>query len=258
MAGIVALSINETRLERVDAPAFLFVAFTSVGAFHWLRRWTAVRWLAASLPFWALGNASDGMMAGALGLTMAWLVTGALLPTLPARRRRFGGAPLPQLASGPLVPVESRTFPCGRRSRLLGWAAAALAVTAAALAAAAAFGADAAVSGGLAMGAVIVAATFAFGNWFADRMRLRSDEIGLHSRVLFGERTLPWREVADVHLRYVFLGMGGGMRIVYFVVRSPTREFSFTGSMAGADDLRRIIEQATGLTFPEPEFTSTL
>lgn len=256
-AGLGVLTMNETRLERVDTGALLFVGLTSTGAFVWARRRTALRWLVASLPFWAVANASGPMMAGALILTMAWLVSATLGPVLPGRRRRRGGTPLPHLANGPLVPVTARAFSGGQRSRVLAIATWILTALAVVLAFSSAASPDPAVSGALAVACAIMAATFAFGNWFADRMRLRVDGAGLHSRVLFREHTVPWPEVTDVYLRYVFLGMGGGVRLVYYCVASTTREFAFPSSMAGASDLTRTIEEATGLTFPAPEFEAT-
>ena len=49
---------------------------------------------------------------------------------------------------------------------------------------------------------------------------------------------------------------GTGMRIVYYCVRSTTREFAFPSSMPGAEALKAAIEQATGLTFPAPRITA--
>jgi hypothetical protein len=105
---------------------------------------------------------------------------------------------------------------------------------------------------GLAISSAIMAATFAFSNWFATRVRLRLDEHGLHSRTLVMERTIRWREIAGLTLRYVFLP-GFGMRLVYYCAYSPTREVAFPSSMVGAKELQAAIEQATGLAWPAPE-----
>ena len=64
--------------------------------------------------------------------------------------------------------------------------------------------------------------------------------------------TIPWREVAGLTIRYVFLP-GYGMRLVYFVVFSPSREFAFVSNMHRAEELKESIETALALKWPEPE-----
>lgn len=178
----------------------------------------------------------------------------AVGPTLPARRRRFKGAPLAHLANGPLVPVAPRVFVAAVRSRfitIVTWVFAALTVVLAVLSGATA---DGQTAGALAVASAIISATSAFSNWFAGRVRLRVDADGVHGRTLFTEHHIPWNEVALLSLRYVF--MGSGLRLVYYSVRSPTREVAFTSRMPGADELRRTIEEATGVVWAEPEIES--
>ena len=190
------------------------------------------------------------------GLSLVgWLM---LRPVLPGRRIKHGGAPQPHLAAGPLVRVAPAVFYGGHKSRFLSIASKVMGVTSLALALAGVRAAedDAAVYLGLAISSAIVAITFAFGNWFATRMRLRLDGTGLHSRLLFGEHTLPWNEVSSLSLRYVTMPRTG-VRLIYYCVRSPTREFAFPNTQQGAEELRQVIARATGLAWPEPEITPT-
>ncbi len=195
-------------------------------------------------------------LAWIAGLSLVgWLM---LRPLLPGRRILHGGVPQAHLAAGPLVLVAPAVFYGGHKSRFLSVASVVLGVTTLALALAAARAADddAAIYLGLAISSAIIAITFAFGNWFATRMRLRIDGTGLHSRVLFGEHTLPWKEVSSLTLRYVTVPRTG-VRLIYYCVRSPTREFAFPNTQQGADDLRQLIARATGLAWPEPDITPT-
>jgi hypothetical protein len=217
-----------------------------------------LRVLLASIPCWVYGNASEPILLTAVGLTIASLAIVAVGPTLAGRRvKRPGAAPLPHLASGPLVPVTARTFFGGQRSRFLRHAAMALAVAALLLFIAAAAGYDAALTTGLGLSAVIISATFAFGNWFANRVRLRIDDIGVHGRTMLREHTARWSDISGLRLRYLFLP-GYGIRLVYYVVETPAAEVAFPSSMRGAKELQAAIEAATGLQWAEPEITPTM
>jgi hypothetical protein len=190
------------------------------------------------------------------GLSLVgWLM---LRPMLPGRRIVNGGVPQPHLAAGPLVLVAPAVFYGGHKSRVLSIASVVLGVTAVVLALASARAAqdEVAVYVGLAISSAIIAITFVFGNWFATRMRLRLDGMGLHSRLLFGEHTLPWKEVSSLSLRYVTIPRSG-VRLIYYCVRSPTREFAFPNTQQGAEELRQVIARATGLAWPEPDITPT-
>lgn len=257
LAGIVALVQHEHRLERADASAIVYVVCTATGLALWLRRHTVLRWLAASLPFWSLANAAGWSMFLALVLSIGSLAVLAVGPTLPGRRIRRDGDPLPHLANGPIAAIHPAAYSGGRRSRGLAIAALAfvgltmLFVCLASLRLDA-FTTSSDVNIALAISSAIIASTLFFSNWFADRVRLRIDEHGLHSRALFREQTMPWHEVAGLTIRYVFFP-GYGMRIVYFVVFSPSREFAFLSTMHGAGDLKESIETALGVKWPEPE-----
>lgn len=188
--------------------------------------------------------------AGAIAI-FVWL---SVRPTLPSRRIRHGGEPLPHLARGPLVPVAPAVFYGGHTSRFLSVASAMLgfATLALGLAGARAAGDEAAIYTGLAIASAIVAITFTFSNWFATRMHLRVDQQGLHSRLLFGEHTIRWCDVTGLSLRYVRLPRTG-LPLVYYGVTAPRREFAFPHTQAGAAQLRRTIEAATGLRWDEPD-----
>lgn len=195
---------------------------------------------------------SDVFTAAVLLLLLAVVIRLAVGPTLPARRRRYRGQPLTQLAAGPLVPIAPRSFPGARRTRFLSFATVVLAVLAIALIAMAGVGYFASEMGGLGLAVGIIAATFAFSNWFARRVHVRIDHAGVHGRVMFGEKTIRWQDLAALQLRYLFMP-GPGVRMVYYSLRSPTTEIAFPSSMEGAKELRDAIEQATGERWPSPE-----
>jgi len=234
----------------------LVVAGGSALLFLSLRRWTALRYAAASLPCWAIANEQPWAMTAALGLTFTALYQGGLAPVLPTRRRRTEGPPLWQLAAGPRAMPEPRTYPGGTPSRALARLAWGMGALAALLVILAGTSEEPEVLVALALASTIIGGTFAFANWFATRVHLRIDARGVHARVLLAEHTVPWADVRELSLRYVFLG--AGVRMVYFCVRSSTREIAFPSSMAGAADLRTAIERAAGVRWPDPEFTSTL
>ncbi len=254
--GFISLAASPAGVDGLDAGGVGFMAGVSAGAVIGLRRWESLRWIAASLPFWAMSGAVGWAQYVALGLTFLGMAVGAVGPTLPGRRRRRAGAPMPHLASGPLVPVVARVYQNAHPSRVIQVATIVFGVLAVGLAIPAARGGDPETTA-LAVSSLIIAVTFAFSNWFAGRVQLRVDGEGLHSRLFFRVHTIPWPEVSALHLRYVFLpGVGG--RIVYYCVRSPTREFAFPSSMRGAGELQATIESATGQSWPVPEITPTL
>ncbi len=233
----------------------LFLVCTSAGAVVWLKRWTGLRWVAASIPFLAMSDAASWTTLAGFTLAIGGLILAAVGPTLPGRRRRSDGSPMPHLASGPLVPIEPRVYPMARRSRPLEILTIMTSGLVLLLAGATLFAKDPdaqAVFGALSLASLIISVTFAFSLWFSQRLQLRIDEHGLHSRVIVGEHSIPWKEVSEISLRYVFL-QGGAVRVVYYVVRSPTHEFAFPSSMSGAKDLQSAIERATGLQWLAPE-----
>ena len=234
----------------------LAVAGSSALLFLVLRRWTALRYAAAALPCWVIANEQPWAMTAALGLTFTALYQGGLAPVLPTRRRRTEAPPLWQLAAGPRAMPEARTYPGGTPSRALARLAWGMGALAALLVALAGTSEEPELLVALALASTIIGVTFAFGNWFATRVHIRIDARGLHARVLLAEHTVPWADVRELSLRYVFLGAGA--RMVYFCVRSSTREIAFPSSMPGAAELRTAIERAAGARWPDPEFTSTL
>lgn len=249
LAGIVALAQHEQQLERADAWAVAYVYCTGAGLALWLRRHRVLRWLAASLPFWSLANAAGWSMFLALALTIGSVAVLAVGPTLPGRRLRRDARPLPHLAEGPIAQIRPAVYPGGRRSRGIGIAAWTFLAFTMILLGLAALTTSRDEKIALAIASAIIAGTCFFANWFADRVRLRLDEQGLHSRTLFDEHTISWREVAGLTTREVYLP-GYGMRLLYFVVFSPSREFAFLNTMRGAEELKGAIEAATGLRWP--------
>jgi hypothetical protein len=250
----MSTALHTDRFEAIDAWGIIFILTGSPGAFLALRRFAALRWIAASLPFWAFGTAHDAFAIAAVALVVGGLIAAFVGPTLPGRRMRRDARPLEHLAGGPLTTVESRVYFGGVRVRWLTITAWTLAVLGVVLLAVAGAGVIDPALGGLGLAAEIMAGTFAFSNWFAGRVRLRIDQTGLHSRTLFREHTIGWAELAGLTIRYLFLP-GSGIRLVYYVAYSPNREFAFLSTMKGAGELQAAIESATGLRWPEPEIT---
>lgn len=247
--------MREHVFETINVWSVASVLLTATGLAIWLKRAT-FRWIVVSLPFWVLANVHGAFMTAAVALTIGGMAAMAVGPTLPGRRKRRDVAVLPHMANGPLEPVTASTVYGGQKSRVIAWLTWVFAGLGIVLIASASHGVDEATAGGLGLSCLIIAVTFAGSNWFATRVRLRIDDRGLHSRVLFAEHTIPWTELAGLTLRYVFLP-GSGVRIVYYVAFSPTREFSFTSQMKGSKELQSAIERASGLRWPEPEFKST-
>jgi hypothetical protein len=260
LLGIGALGAHKGEFERMDAWGWVTIAALAAAPFVGMRRSPALRFLIASIPFWIFGNALEWLSLTAVGLVIASMARAALIPTLAGRRvNRWASSeatPLPHLANGPLVAVTPAVYPGAHRSRVLGYLAIGFMALAAVLMVALGMGGGVEL-GALALSCVIIAATFAFGNWFADRVRLRVDEVGVHGRTMFVEHSARWTEVTGLRLRYVFLP-GYSIRLVYYVVESPTHEVSFPSSMKGAKELQGTIEAATGLRWPEPEITATM
>ncbi len=242
----------------MDASAWLVLATLPTAAVVGLRRWPGLRWIVASVPCWVFGNAAEWILLVAVGMTVVGMFVGAVGPALVGRRVRDASrVPLPHLASGPLVPVASRLYVGGQRSRVLHYLAIGMAVLAVVLLVAAASSDEQDELGALGLSSVIIASTFAFGNWFADRVRLRTDGEGVHGRTLFFERTARWTEISGLRLRYMFL-MGFSVRLVYYVVETPSVEVAFPSSMRGAKELQQAIEEATGLRWAEPEIVANM
>jgi len=235
----------------------LIALSVSTAALVFMRRRRISKWFVASLPWWVVSNSSGWFELIAALLTLGGFIALAVGPTLPGRRRgRSKAEPLPHLANGPVVAVESRIYPGARPSRVLSIITIIMFCLTVVLAVATGMGAPAEVAA-LALSALVIATTLAFSNWFSGRLRLRIDQHGLHSRVFFAEQTIGWPEVAGITLRYVFFP-GMGVRLVYYVVYSATHEYAFPSSMANAKELQAQVEAATGLAFPEPDITPNM
>lgn len=258
LLGISALGAHDGDMRRMDTWAWVALVSLAAAPLIGVRGGSPLQWLLTSIPFWIFGNAIEALLLVAVGLTIASMAAVAVVPTLVGRRvRRSQRQPLPHLASGPLVPVAPQVFTGGQRSRILKYAARALLLLAGALFLLIAAGAMAPELAGLPLAALIIAATFTFGNWFADRVRLRVDEVGVHGRMMFVEHTAKWTEISGLRLRYLFMP-GYAVRMVYYVVESPRHEVAFPSSMKGARELQASIEAATGLAWPDPEITPNL
>ncbi len=258
LLGIGALGATQGDMTRMDAWAWVALVSLAAAPIVGLRKGSPLQWLLTSIPFWIFGNAIETLLLVAVGLTIASMAALALVPTLVGRRvNRSGRQPLPHLASGPLVPVAPQVFPGGQRSRVLKYLAIAMLLVALVLIVLVGAGAMAPELGALAVAALIIAATFSFANWFADRVRLRVDEVGVHGRTMFVEHTAKWSEISGLRLRYLFMP-GYAVRMVYYVVESPRHEVAFPSSMKGAGELQACIEAATGLAWPEREITPNL
>jgi hypothetical protein len=255
--GFVAFVKHEGEFERMDAWGWVALPMLAAAPLVGFRRGSILKWLLASLPFWVFGGVHEAITLTAVGLTIAGPVIGGFLPLLPGRRVKSPGPPLPHLVSGPLVPVQPMQVSGGRRSRFVKYSAIGAAVTAVALFVAAAAGYERDTTTALGISAVLISATFFFGNWFADRVRVRIDDVGVHGRTLFREHTARWNEITGIDMRYV-IGPGYGLRVVTYVVQSTSTQVSFSSGMVGADELRAAIEAATGMQWPEPEITATM
>lgn len=235
----------------------LLVIASSAAALWLLRKQRSLKWFVASVPCWMASSSGWFEFAGAM-LTLLGIIAFAVGPTLPGRRKSRGNAPpLPHLANGPLTTVPPLSSQIGRTSRVLTVLTIVVFCLAGALGLWAAAGVEPELTGALALSAAIIGATFAFSNWFNGRVRVRIDQQGLHSRVFFTEQTIPWNTVGGITLRYLFMP-GMGVRVVYYVVFSETHEFAFASSMKRAKEMQVAIEQAVGMTFPEPEITATM
>jgi hypothetical protein len=257
LLGIGGLGAHQGEFQRMDAWGWVTIVALAAAPFVGMRKSPALRLLVASIPFWIFSDAYEWIVLTAVGLVIASMARAALIPTLVGRRvNRSGETPLPHLASGPLVAVSPRVFTGGQRNRWLSYLTIGFLALAAVLGVALAMG-GAVELGALALSCLIIAATFAFGNWFADRVRVRVDEAGVHGRTMFIEHTARWTEISGLRLRYLFLP-GYSMRLIYYVVESPRHEVAFPSSMRGAKELQATIEAATGLKWPEPEITATM
>lgn len=253
-AGIMALAFDKASLEAPNAWNITFLILSSAGLGHLLRRYPLLAWIGASFPFWAMSGAVPPLIYIALGFVFVGLVLTSVYPLL-SRKRRTGIAPLPQLARGPLVAVPERLYGFKRGTKWLQ------AIT---MFCGVAFltGIVLWLSGFNDMGIVLALSagtlglTFAFCLWFNARLHFRIDNRGIHSRVLISEKSIAWEELGSLTLRYSCFP-GFGLNYVYYCVLSPSREITFPNNMDGADELRAIIEQASGLKWPVPEITPT-
>lgn len=251
VAGILALGVDPDGLETPSAWSLAFLVLASAGPLLLLRRRAPfLAGILASLPFWAMSNAVPGLVLPAIALAAGGFLVATVAP-LVSRRRRTGETPRPELANGPLVPVEEREL---RATRGLGPLRAMTALCA--------LGVPVGVvlwlagrpgAGGITayLGALL-AACFGLPLWLSLRLSYRVDARGVHARVVPGTRTIPWTELSSLSLREVQM-LNVGYRVVYLVVRAPTVEIAVPLSLPGGREFAAAVERAAGLTLPEYE-----
>lgn len=253
LAATFALTGNEVGpLERVDLFSGTFWVLGTLGFFlaiaprglrsrHPLPGWALI---AASLPSWALSGAHEAFQYVALAFVFAGLVRGALLPILSGSRVRIDPRPDPIVA--PLAVVQPRSYGFRRGIRVLQVLAALSALVAVA---GSVLGDAVAPEARLAMllAGGIISLTFCLCMWLNGRMGFRVDADGLHARVVFGETSIAWTEVAALGRQRLLTRGGAGYE--YRCVRSVDREVTFPDIMTGSDELAATVEAATGLRF---------
>jgi hypothetical protein len=106
--------------------------------------------------------------------------------------------------------------------------------------------------GGLALAAVagIVGACTVPIFWFAARQHFRTDAWGLHHRGLMGERTIPWSAVTDLSV-YRPTHVRAAASAVVYRVQSFTDAIDIPDILTELEQLRAVVEAATGLRWPE-------
>lgn len=253
LAATFALTGSEVApLEGVDLFSGTFWALGTLGFFlaiapRGLRSpnprpgWALV---GASVPSWALSGAHEAFMYAALAFVFAGLVRGALLPILSGSRAKIG--PRPDPIAAPLVEVAPQVYGFRRGIRVLQVLAllpALVAVTGLAL------GGFVSTETRLIMILVggILSFSFCLSLWLNSRMGFRVDADGIHARVVFGETSIAWTEVAALGRQR--LSTRGGAGYDYRCVRSVDREVTFPDVMTGSHELAAKVEAATGLRF---------
>jgi hypothetical protein len=248
LASFMALGMAGT-VETINAWNVTATLLWSFGAFHLLRRCLTLAWIGASLSFWAMAGAVPWLIYVALGLVFIGLGTAVARPFMIGKRGT-GTTPAPHLSNGALIEVPERTFRfrSGRRLLQITLALSGLAVLVGGV-----LWFNGSRENGLFLliiGAV-VGFSFAFSVWLGSRSRYRVDSKGIHGRVFLCETTIPWTQVCDLFLRYQYMP-GLSQRWVYYCILSPKIVIAFPNTLVGADELRGLIENATGMKWPQP------
>lgn len=253
LASFITVGIAGT-IDEINAWNLASMLLGSLGMFLLLRRWLPLAWIGASLTYWAMAGTVPWLMYVALGLVFIGLGTTAARPFM-AGKPAGGLKPDPRLSHGPLAEVPARVyrFRSGKTLLKITLTLSGLALLAGAIL----WFAGSQESGLILMviGAVI-GFSFAFSVWLGSRGRYRIDPGGIHGRVFFRETTIPWAQVCDLFLRY-HLMPGLGQRWVYYCIRSPRKVIAFPHTLPGANELRDLIEKATGMQWPQPTITPT-
>lgn len=218
---------------------FLLAAPRGFGSSH---QASGLGLLLASLPSWALSNLHGALMGCALTLVFAGLIQISLRPLLSGERWNDIGLRV----APPLAPVDvtqrSYGYTRGTRALRIGiWLGALIALVGAALSRAT----PVEVWLTTVITGAILSATWALCLWLNNRMSFRVDSLGLSARLIFGESTIPWSEVAAldrVEFRFTY-----GARFIYRRVFAPGRLVTFPEILVGSEELCATIEAASGL-----------
>jgi hypothetical protein len=229
---------------------WVFAVLATPGLWLVLRRFGGIAWAVASLPLWAIGGSypDDSLISkGAEVVAIAMLMTMPLKTVwrLVSSKPSPGASviPIDSLRRGALVPVAPRVFLFTKGvwalKLLTGIAGAGMLAGAVIL-----------IVGDAMLGTMFLAVGASLGLGFGlslfltVRQRYRVDAVGIHRRVVFGETTIPWTAVTDLTTRDVMIRW---VVYNYFCVNSATAEIAFPTTLHGAEELRGIVEQATGM-----------
>lgn len=242
-----------------DHPGFgvwsaVFLVLATTGLFRVFHRVPTLAWITASLPFWALSDVVHAFIFVALGMVWFGLLRGAFAP-FRMIRPRADCIPAPHLAGGPLVDVEPRTWRYRSGARLLRIV---LPLCALAVLAGAVLWVRGSIEGGfgLVLTGVSVAASLGLAVWLGSRSVYHVDAEGVSGRVFFRLVRIRWTRVSE--LRLVLQAMPFlGLRFLYYCVESPDGVVAFVTTLSGGHELRDVIERATGMRWPDPDFQPT-
>jgi hypothetical protein len=248
LASFMALGIART-LDTVNAWNIAAIIMGSLGAFHLLRRWLPLAWIGASIPFWAMADTVPWLMYVSLGLVYIGFGTILMSPFMVGKPS-IVSEPDSRLSNGPLTDVPERLFRFRSGRTLLGIT---LTISGLAVLAGAILWLTGAQEEGLILMVVgaIIGFSFAFSVWLSSCSHYRIDIKGIHGRVIFREKSIPWEQVCGLFLRYQSLP-GLGQRYVYYCIRSPEKVIAFPHTLKGADEFRDLVEKATGMQWPQP------
>jgi hypothetical protein len=258
LAAFFALAGHRAELREVDLYSGAFVLFGVPGALLLVARTTGegglfrrsgpVRFgwalVAASLPAWALANASSAVMLLALGLSIGGFALAVIAPLVSGRRPRVEARPDPITA--PLVEVEPYRvgFTRGRKVILVLFVLSAILSLSGVV-----LGSLMTQEASLALVLVggVLAGSFGMVLFVNARMGFRVDAHGITAEGVFRETTLPWTAVVELWQSRV--PVRAGIHYRYYNVRGIESEITFPKVMPGSERLRDTVQAATGLSW---------